>query len=72
METSIMTLNKIKSKLKQVPEDKLDEIYDFVEFILTRSTEETVTQKLPSTVSSKRMSSGNFIAWSHISWSRSP
>lgn len=37
METSVMTLNKIKSRLAQVPTEKLTEIYDFVEFILRKS-----------------------------------
>jgi hypothetical protein len=37
METTTMTINKIQSKLVQVPHDKLDEIYDFVEFVLKKS-----------------------------------
>ncbi|MCP5108057.1 MAG: DUF2281 domain-containing protein [bacterium] len=37
MQVQRMTLHKIKSKLARVPEDKLGEINDFVEFILFKS-----------------------------------
>ena len=37
MEPTAMTLRKIKSKLAKVPDDKLPEIDDFVEFILQKS-----------------------------------
>ena len=37
MQTTAMTLNKIRSKLAKVPDDKLSEIDDFVEFILQKS-----------------------------------
>ncbi len=37
MEVHEMTLNKIKTKLDIIPGDKLEEINDFVEFILFKS-----------------------------------
>ena len=37
MQTSAKTINKIKLRLAEVPEDRLSEIYDFVEFILRKS-----------------------------------
>ncbi len=37
METSAVTINKIKSRLAEIPQDKLYEVYDFVEFIAQKS-----------------------------------
>ncbi len=34
MNTSLMTIDRIKLRLSQVPENKLSEIYNFVEYIL--------------------------------------
>jgi hypothetical protein len=36
METSQVTVDKIKSRLSDVPQERLDEVYDFIEFLLTR------------------------------------
>lgn len=41
METSTVTINKIKSRLAEIPEDKLYEVYDFVEFIAQKSKPKT-------------------------------
>jgi hypothetical protein len=37
METSAVTIDKIKLKLEQVPQEKLTEVHDFIEFILLKS-----------------------------------
>lgn len=37
METAIAALDKIKLKLADVPEEKLPEVQDFIEFILLRA-----------------------------------
>ena len=37
MATATMTINKITSKLVEVPVDKLPEIFNFIEFILQKS-----------------------------------
>jgi hypothetical protein len=37
MQTAVVTIEQIKSKLSEVPDEKLTEIYDFVEFILHKS-----------------------------------
>ncbi|NIM11078.1 MAG: DUF2281 domain-containing protein [Candidatus Aminicenantes bacterium] len=37
MQPETVTIDKIKSKLAEVPEDKLPEIYDFVEFIVDKA-----------------------------------
>ncbi|NIM12449.1 MAG: DUF2281 domain-containing protein [Candidatus Aminicenantes bacterium] len=37
MQPATVTIDKIKSKLAEVPEDKLPEVYDFVEFILHKT-----------------------------------
>jgi hypothetical protein len=37
METTAVTIDEIKLKLADVPQEKLTEVYDFIEFILLRS-----------------------------------
>ncbi len=37
MNTSTVTINKITSRLAQLPEEKLTEVYDYVEFILHKT-----------------------------------
>ncbi|MCK4763807.1 MAG: hypothetical protein KAW12_16515 [Candidatus Aminicenantes bacterium] len=37
MNTTAVTIDQIKSKLSQIPIEKLPEVYDFVEFIRIRS-----------------------------------
>lgn len=41
MNTTIVTIDQIKSKLSQIPKEKLPEVYDFVEFIRLRSKPKT-------------------------------
>ena len=54
METTTVTINKIKSKLVEVPEDRLEEIYDFVEFILEKSKVKSNAQGISSPKSAVR------------------
>jgi hypothetical protein len=37
METAALTIDEIKLKLEEVPQEKLTEVHDFIEFILLRS-----------------------------------
>lgn len=54
MSTATLTINKIKSKLAEVPEDKLSEIYDFIEFLLFKSKSKSVEVKKKSIGSTGR------------------
>jgi len=37
MQTATLTIDEIKLKLDEVPQEKLTEVHDFIEFILLRS-----------------------------------
>jgi len=37
MQTATITIDKIRTKLGEVPQERLTEIYDFVEFIVQKS-----------------------------------
>lgn len=37
MQTATLTIDEIKLKLEEVPQEKLIEVHDFIEFILLRS-----------------------------------
>jgi hypothetical protein len=54
METSTVTINKITSRLAQLPEEKLTEIYDYVEFILHKTQSRLKEREIPGSGTSKR------------------
>jgi Protein of unknown function (DUF2281) len=48
MNTTAITINRIKSKLTQIPPEKLPEISDFVDFILQKSNKTMATKNSSS------------------------
>jgi hypothetical protein len=54
METSTITINKIASRLAKLPEEKLPEVYNYVEFILQKTQSQLKKINFPEAETSKR------------------